>query len=73
MPRQPRGKRSTTADGDVQVIAKNRPNRVRDENMIMELRVECPTGAMAVPDTEHTLGVDDRSTGVTGAGVRDPQ
>jgi hypothetical protein len=52
---------------------RHRANRIRDQHVIMQLRVERPAGAMPIPDPEHTLGIHDCSTGVTGAGVRDPR
>jgi len=50
-------------------------NCVGDQHMIMQLRIQRPAGAMPIPipNPEHPLCVDHRSTGVTGSGVRDPR
>ena len=40
--------------------------------MIMQLRIQRSAGAMPVPNPQHTLRINHRDTGLTGACVRDP-
>ena len=47
--------------------------RVGDQHMIVKLRIQRSARAMPIPDPEHTLGIHDRDTGMTGSGVGDAQ